>query len=110
MNQRDATVKVVEFFRERSEGLQAIDHDPLLGRAVKVLEKRADVLRVRMERRSTAEMCRCGQHKTPNVVCWACWSSASDQLREDFQNGDLGRKREAIRGLWAHADSRREGI
>ena len=51
MNQRDATVAVISYFRERSEGAQACSEDKTLERAVRVLEKRADVLRVRLERR-----------------------------------------------------------
>lgn len=103
MNQRDASVKIVQYFRERSEGLQAIEHDPLLGRAVKVLEKRAEVLRVRLERRRTAEWCACGQHRTPNVVCWSCWATADEQLRIDFRSGDRARIPNAFRGLVEHA-------
>lgn len=54
MNQRDATVCVIEFFRERSEGIQALAENQGLRSAIKVLEKRAEVLRLRLERRSIA--------------------------------------------------------
>lgn len=51
MNQRESAVRIIEYFRERSEGIAAVMDDLKLKQAVKSLEKRADRLRVKAEQR-----------------------------------------------------------
>ncbi len=54
MNQRDATVALIEFFRGHPSGEMALASDRSLLRAVKTMERRAEVLRLRYElRRAT---------------------------------------------------------
>lgn len=97
MNQCDATTAVILFFRERPEGEAALANDKQLARAVKVLEKRAEVLRVRLQRRRTACLCACGQGKATNVVCWHCWQRVPENVVANFREGTTENKRCALR-------------
>jgi hypothetical protein len=106
MNQRDATVKVIEFFRETPEGAAAVSNDKNLARALTVLDKRADVLRIRLERRRTATMCRCGRHKASSAVCWQCFSELPDDVRLAFGSKSEWSQRAAIRLALEHATRR----
>lgn len=103
MNQLDATVRLILFFRERPEGETALANDKLLAKAVKVIEARAEVLRKRLERRRARVLCHCGLHATSNLVCWACFASAPDELRHAFEARGGAVRREAARDLIKHA-------
>lgn len=110
MNQCAATMKVILFFREHPAGETALADDKQLARAVKVLEKRAEVLRLRLERRRTAVLCICEQHKAANIVCWQCWSAVPDEVREQFRDGEGDQRRAALRVIFDVAKRRKEAL
>jgi hypothetical protein len=112
MNQRDATVTVIEFFRSSAHGCEAVATDKALDRAVKVLEKRAEVLGTRLQRRRAdppgdildeplnlpravimdsyrSELCPIcdGKKYRDAAFCVPCFDKLDPSLRKAFKSG-----------------------
>jgi hypothetical protein len=105
MNQRDALVTILDWFADRGEEI-----DKPVKRALKCLEKRAEVLRIRYERRTASppedifdepltvekeealclfrsfQCCRCEGEKPRDCwLCGKCFDAIDVQLRKALQ-------------------------
>lgn len=103
MNQREAIVTLIEAVREQLPVLNKQQE-----RALKIMEARAEVLRVRIEKRSQHRRCPCGERECLGVVCYECFGTAPAEAREIWQRATtLTDKRIGARGLIRHAIGRR---
>lgn len=97
MNQREALVTIIDFVREQAP------EDPRILRALKLIKKRADILRVRHEQRGQRRACARCSALTSGVLCWRCWHSIPEGLRGAVEGARTDEaKRAAIRAVFVY--------
>ncbi|MDR3406355.1 MAG: hypothetical protein P4L99_27975 [Chthoniobacter sp.] len=95
MNQREACVTIIEYVLE-----QAPDNPRVL-RALKVLEKRAEALRLKHERHKNSRACIRCRRNTSTMLCWQCWHAIPESFRLMYDGAStVDAKREALRAVY----------
>ena len=76
MTLRESIVTLIDFVREHGG-----NENVRVRQAVRTLEKKAEVLREKYERRCRRHPCwRCGEN-CDGILCWKCWQMIPDGIR-----------------------------
>lgn len=97
MNVREAYVTLIDALREHH-----LDESPRVAKALRVLEKKAESLRQKAERRALARPCprACGR-TSYGLLCWHCWQLVPPELKENWEKaGTVDERREACRAIY----------